>query len=136
MIVPKTIRIAAALIDDTDGRLLLVRKSGTEWFMQAGGKIEGGETAVEALIRELQEEISLTVNSGEVKYLGRFSAPAANEIQSVVDAEVFHIRTFHKPEISSEIAEAVWLHAAQADSIPLAPLTRDYILPLARSLSR
>jgi hypothetical protein len=35
-----TIRIAAALIDDGAGRILLVRKFGTEWFMQAGGKIE------------------------------------------------------------------------------------------------
>jgi 8-oxo-dGTP pyrophosphatase MutT (NUDIX family) len=39
-----TIRIAAALIDDDSGRMLLVRKAGTPWFMQAGGKIEPGET--------------------------------------------------------------------------------------------
>jgi len=34
------IRIAAALIDDGRGRTFLVRKAGTSWFMQAGGKIE------------------------------------------------------------------------------------------------
>jgi 8-oxo-dGTP diphosphatase len=47
----RTIRIAAALIDDDMGRLLLVRKVGTQWFMQAGGKIEEGESPLSALKR-------------------------------------------------------------------------------------
>ncbi len=34
---PPPIHIAAALILDTGGRALLVRKRGTEAFMQAGG---------------------------------------------------------------------------------------------------
>ncbi|WP_245449171.1 NUDIX domain-containing protein [Ensifer sp. NM-2] len=35
------------------GNTLLVRKRGTRSFMQAGGKIEAGETPREALSREL-----------------------------------------------------------------------------------
>jgi len=64
-----TIRIAAALIDDDAGRLLLVRKAGTKWFMQAGGKIEDGETPVSALRRELREEIGLTLDDGDARHL-------------------------------------------------------------------
>jgi 8-oxo-dGTP diphosphatase len=45
---PRRIRITAALIDDGPGRLLSVRKAGSEWFMQAGGKIERSESAVAA----------------------------------------------------------------------------------------
>lgn len=56
---PHTIQIAAALINDDKGRLLVVRKVGTEWFMQAGGKIENGESPLSALRRELSEEIGL-----------------------------------------------------------------------------
>lgn len=130
----RTIRIAAALIDDEAGRLLLVRKAGTRWFMQAGGKIENGENALSALQRELIEEIGLSVVDNEVRHLGRFSAPAANEADFMVEAEVFHIRTQHHPKTQLEIEEAVWVSHGDATSMPLAPLTRDHILPLSQTL--
>ena len=72
------IRIAAALILNSAGRALLVRKRGTVAFMQAGGKIEPGETPIAALRRELSEELAIEL-TGQPDYLGRFSAPAANE---------------------------------------------------------
>lgn len=128
------IRIAAALIDDDAGRLLLVRKTGTRWFMQAGGKIEDGESALCALRRELCEEIGLCLGDQRVDYLGQFSASAANEPDHVVEAEVFHIRIRHDPETQSEIEEAIWVSHAEAATMPLAPLTRDHILPLSRTL--
>jgi 8-oxo-dGTP diphosphatase len=128
-----TIRIAAALIDDDSGRLLLVRKTGTPWFMQAGGKIEKGEAALCALRRELDEEIGLRLDNC-ARYLGRFSAPAANEPRHVVVADIFHVRASHSPVASAEIAEAIWVSPAEAVAMRLAPLTRDHVLPLARTL--
>lgn len=130
----RTIRISAALIDDGAGRLLLVRKTGTRWFMQAGGKIEGNETPLSALRRELSEEIGVTLDDDDARYLGRFSAEAANEPDTFVEAEVFHVRLRQVPTIRSEIEEAVWVHHDEAEAMPLAPLTRDHILPLFRSL--
>lgn len=47
------IRIAAAVIADAKGRILLVRKRSSFFFMQPGGKREEGETALETLAREL-----------------------------------------------------------------------------------
>ncbi len=129
-----TIRIAAALIDDAAGRLLLVRKAGTQWFMQAGGKIEEGESPMSALRRELSEEIGLAFADDRARHLGAFSAPAANEPGHIVEAEVFHIRVSQDPIIRSEIEEAVWVSRSQAESMPLAPLTRDHILPLSLEL--
>ncbi len=128
------IRIVAALIDDAAGRLLLVRKIGTQWFMQAGGKIEGGESPISALRRELSEEIGLAFTDDSARHLGRFSASAANEPNHIVDAEVFHIRVSHDPIIRSEIEEAVWVSRSEAELMPLAPLTRDHILPLSLAL--
>ncbi|WP_328275027.1 NUDIX hydrolase [Sphingobium sp.] len=130
----RIIRIAAALIDDEAGRLLLVRKRRTLWFMQAGGKIEAGESAIAALQRELFEEVGLSIADNEARHLGRFPAPAANEADSKVEADVFHIRTSAKIEMQSEIEEAVWVSRSEALSMPLAPLTRDHVLPLSYGL--
>lgn len=128
------IRIAAAVIVDDRGRLLLVRKAGTASFMQAGGKIEAGESAWSALRRELLEEIGLDLTHHEQHYLGRFCAPAANEADCTVEAELFHVRTLHEPSTAAEIEEAVWVHTADASALALAPLTRDCVLPLATEL--
>jgi 8-oxo-dGTP diphosphatase len=128
------IRIAAALIDDDTGRLLLVRKTGTQWFMQAGGKIEDGESPMSALRCELNEEIGLVFTDDRAVHLGTFSAPAANEPEHMVEAEVFHIRVWHNPTIQSEIEEAVWVSRSEAESMRLAPLTRDHILPLSLAI--
>lgn len=131
----KTIRIAAALIDDGEGRTLLVRKVGTKWFMQAGGKIEAGESPVDALCRELHEEIGFSVDHAMTRHLGCFTAPAANELGRSVEAELFHVRIPLAPAPSLEIEEAVWADRATAEEMPLAPLTRDHVLPLFSALA-
>ncbi len=131
----EAIRIAAALIDDGNGRTLLVRKSGTGWFMQAGGKIETGESPIDALCRELNEEIGLSIERMKLRYLGCFTAPAANEPGRTVVAELFHVRGPHEPIPGLEIAEAVWVDRATAAAMPLAPLTRDHVLPLLSVLA-
>ena len=134
---PRIIRIAAALITDEQSRLLLVRKTGTEWFMQAGGKIEAEESALSALYRELLEEInvSIAIADQKIRYLGCFSAPAANEPEHVVEAEIYHVQ-LQQPSITvgGEISEAVWVDPCTAERLKLAPLTRSYILPLAKAL--
>jgi 8-oxo-dGTP pyrophosphatase MutT (NUDIX family) len=122
--------IVAAVIVDERGRLLLVRKRGTTRFMQAGGKIDAGETAAEALIRELHEELTLVVEPDDLDYLGRFHAPAANEAGHVVDAEVFTVFVRGEAVASAEIDELVWVSPLEALDIPLAPLTSDVLLPL------
>ncbi|MBN9222233.1 MAG: NUDIX domain-containing protein [Mesorhizobium sp.] len=126
----RKIRIAAAVIADASGRLLLVRKRGTSAFMQPGGKIEPHEAPLEALARELHEELGLTIDPAMAAPLGRFAAPAANEPDSMVEAELFTVSIHDEPIAAAEIEEMIWLDPGSADGIDLAPLTRDVVLGL------
>jgi 8-oxo-dGTP diphosphatase len=130
------IRIAAALIEDDRGRVLLVRKTGTTAFMQAGGKIEPGETALDALRRELAEELGLAIEPDAAAYLGRFLAPAANEPGHLVEAELFRLRSNDAGVLAAEIAEAVWVDRITATALELAPLTRDHVLRIGTENGR
>lgn len=55
-----------------DGRLLVFRSEESGTWMLPGGKIELGETAVEALNREAQEEVGLSVERPEFLYADDF----------------------------------------------------------------
>jgi 8-oxo-dGTP diphosphatase len=131
------IRIAAALAVDSAGRILLVRKRGTRFFMQAGGKIESTEAPKAALVRELAEELDVRVHPDDLDHLGRFVAKAANEEGHLVEAEIFRVCVPATIRPSAEIEEVIWIDPSGNIDVPLAPLTRDHVLPLARqALSR
>ena len=130
----RLIRIAAALLIGPDGRTLLVRKRGTEAFMQPGGKIEAHEQPVHALARELEEELGLVIDPAHATYLGKFSAPAANEPGFTVQAELFQLTIDSDVSPAAEIEEVRWIDPTTDGNVTLAPLTRDLILPFYRAL--
>ncbi|MGV8918944.1 MAG: NUDIX hydrolase [Pseudomonas sp.] len=131
-----TIHIAAALLIGTDGRTLLVRKRGTQVFMQPGGKIEPSERPVDALVRELLEELNLHIDPQQANYLGQFSAPAANEPGFEVKCELFQVTINETVEPAAEIEEVIWVDQQSHANVLLAPLTRDFILPIYLAAER
>ena len=58
---------AVAILDDNSSMLLLMRSGKSRWMPKkwglTGGKIEAGETAEEAVIRETKEETSLNIQN-------------------------------------------------------------------------
>jgi 8-oxo-dGTP pyrophosphatase MutT (NUDIX family) len=98
--------------------------------MQAGGKLESGESALDALARELQEELGLELDESAAEYLGVFRAEAANEAHTLVSAAVFALETAVEVTPQGEIEELLWIDRLDGISVELAPLTRDELLPL------
>ena len=128
------ISIVAALIRDAAGRVLLVRKRGTQAFMQPGGKRDPGEDDVTALARELDEELGCRVVAGSARSLGEFVAPSANEPGFAVHAAVYAVDVTGEIAPRAEIEDIAWIDPAATHTLTLAPLTRDHVLPLVRSV--
>jgi 8-oxo-dGTP diphosphatase len=127
----KTISVVAALIRDDAGRVLLVRKRGTSAFMQPGGKRDAGESDVAALVREIDEELGCRVAQDSARALGVFDAEAANEPGFRVHAAVYAVDVEGAIAPRAEIEQLVWVDPGALPDLPLAPLTRDHVLPLA-----
>jgi len=125
------IKVVAALISDEAGRVLLVRKRGTEAFMQPGGKRDPGEDDIAALSREIVEELGCHLVRDSIRPLGEFEAVAANEPGRRVHACLYGVDVASDIAPSQEIDETVWVDPASPPNITLAPLTRDHVLPLA-----
>ena len=128
------IDVVTALIRNAQGHVLLVRKCGTESFMQPGGKRESGESDAATLVREVREELGCAIFPGSLRPLGVFEAPAANEPGQVVRAKAYAARIRGSIACRTEIAEYAWVDPRSPGGRTLAPLTRDTILPLALSL--
>ncbi|HEX7790839.1 MAG TPA: NUDIX domain-containing protein [Afipia sp.] len=127
----KIIGVVAALIRDDRGRMLVVRKRGTEAFMQPGGKRDAGEDDLAALEREISEELGCRMVPGSAQALGQFNSVAANEPGWRVQASVYSVEVDGAIAPQAEIAEAIWINPTAPEAIVLAPLTRDHVLPLA-----
>ena len=92
--------------------------------------MEPDELPINALCRELQEELALNINPSRLRYLGQYSAAAANEPGHLVTAEIIHLLVVSEVVPAAEIEEVAWVDPVAPGDLALAPPTRDLILPL------
>ncbi len=128
---PNTLFIATACLLNPQRQLLVVRKRGTRFWMLPGGKIDGNETAPQALQRELREELQWDVSTTALQPLGQFEHRAANEADTRVQAQVFYAQLAHTPDvqIAAEIAAMQWWPIDVPMDEHFAPLLREKVLP-------
>ncbi|MDO9591104.1 MAG: NUDIX domain-containing protein [Microcella sp.] len=124
------IRVSAVLAVDGAGRLLVVRKRGTQVWMQPGGKPEPGETPAETLARELHEELGVRLDASELEPLGTFTTAAANEAGTTLIADVFRATIEHPVVADAEIDAVSWMHPRDFAHHQLAPLITEHMLAL------
>lgn len=126
-----------------EGRLLTVRKRGTQKFMLVGGKLEPGETAERAAQREVAEEVGAVISQEDLQLLGHFHSPAANEADTWISSTVFTIDLDEQAQQLLPQAEIEELRpldlrpeaVAEAEAA-LAPLVRRQVIPLLRRRDR
>lgn len=126
-----TLVVSAVCFRNERGAVLTVRKRGTSAWMLPGGKLEPGEAALAAAVREVSEEIGVELEPGELVLLGEFTASAANEANTSIHATTYLSAASITPVASGEIAELRWVHPADtaAPHTLLAPLLADWVFP-------
>jgi 8-oxo-dGTP diphosphatase len=113
------ISCVGAVVTDGQGRLLMIkrgREPGAGLWSIPGGRIEPGETDAEALVREMLEETSLTVQVGRL--LGQVRRPGLN-------GAVIDIRDYTATVIGGALrpgddaADARWVAVGEMDSLEI-----------------
>jgi 8-oxo-dGTP diphosphatase len=98
--------------------ILSTRSYGKDKYYIPGGKREQGESDVQALVREIKEELSVDLNIGTLQFLGEFQAQAhGHPVGTIVKMTCYTGDYTGELLPDSEIEEIVWLTTADKDKI-------------------
>lgn len=115
-----------------DRRVLASRSHGKDIFIQPGGKIEGDESAIECLRRELHEEQGIEIGTSDLEFVGTYYAIAAgHEAEELkLRADVYIIGKYSgKLTPQAEIAENKWINSHDVTALNLGSIFRHDIIP-------
>jgi NAD+ diphosphatase len=109
---PRTDPAVIALVVDGDDRALLGHQARwpDRWFSTLAGFVEAGESAEQALFREIEEEVGIRIDSA--RYLGSQPWPFPSSLMLGYRAAVAGTGPQPQPD-GLEIAEARWFSRAQ-----------------------
>ncbi len=108
----------ASLVHIENNRLLLVRVRNNKIWYFPGGKIESHETPTQALVRELQEELNLTINPAKLAFVT--DVISLNHDQTdYVHLFAYRLPVLQKYRAGGEISEIRWFE--MSDTQHMAP---------------
>ncbi len=115
-----TVPVATGIIEDASGRLLVsLRPEGKPWpgFWEfPGGKIDPGETPEQALVRELWEELGITVTAPEPFRVLEYTYP-----ERTVRLHFFRVRHWTGTAHGREGQEVRWLYPWEIPALECLP---------------
>jgi len=119
-----------------DRKVLAERSIGKEFFIHPGGKIESGETAKQAVVRELKEEFQIDIDEADLELFGSYSAPAANSPEIDVHMDVFMVTKWRGDIVpDSEVEEMLWLTSNVPKDIKVGSILEHETLPRLKELN-
>jgi len=93
-----------------EGRILCARSRGKDTYYIPGGKREAGESELETLVREIEEELSVRVKPESAVHYGTFEAEAHGKTEGViVKMSCYTAEADGELSPASEIEELAWL---------------------------
>lgn len=96
----------AGLLIIKNRKLLLAYSRNKECFYLPGGKIDSGETATQALCREIAEEMNVTIDENKLGYYTHITATAYGEVNgTVMEQDCYFLHQHIEPKASAEIGE-------------------------------
>ena len=108
-----------AWIEIKNGKILSTRSTGKSVYYLPGGKRETGESDHEALVREIKEELSVTLIPDTLEYLSTFQAQAHGQSDGVKVKMTCYTGNYRGHlRAASEIEEIVWLTYADREGVP------------------
>jgi 8-oxo-dGTP diphosphatase len=116
------------------GRVLSTRSRGKDVYYLPGGKREPGETDLDTLVREIDEELAVAILPGTAAHLGTFEAQAHGHASGVlVRMTCYTAEHRGTPVPSSEIEELAWLGYRDRDRVsPVDQVIFDHLRRLGR----
>lgn len=129
----RILNISVAIIINAKNKLLIVQKESSTYYQLPGGKIENGELPIEALKRELLEELDLDISNFNVRNLGTHQTQAVNEVLTNVNGHIFQIELDNVSfEIlpKSELRAVHWLSVDEVSDFKLANLLKEIAIPV------
>jgi 8-oxo-dGTP diphosphatase len=118
-VLPRRVPCVGAVVHDDTGRLLLVRRGrepGRGLWSVPGGRVEPGESAAEAVVREVEEETGLHVVVGRL--VGTVERDGPGGVRYVIDDFEARVAGGHTLRAGDDADEARWCTAEEVERLP------------------